>query len=89
MHKFELEKKLHQTLKKLFKKDKKKYEITWKKISEIINSPNIEHYKNLKFPLNNFKRVHIDNSFVLIFKHNKSNDKIIFYNLDHHDKIYK
>jgi len=89
MRKFELEQKLHQILKKLAKKDKKKYEITWKKISEIINSFDIEHYKNLKFPLNNFKRVHIDNSFVLIFKYDKINDKIIFYDLDHHDKIYK
>jgi len=89
MRKFELEQKLHQALKKLARKDKKRYEVTWKKISEIINSQNIDHYKNLKFPLNNFKRVHIDNSFVLIFKHDKTSDKVIFYDLDHHDKIYK
>src|SRR3989339_841266 len=48
----------------------------------------IKYYKNLKFPLNELKRVHIDGSFVLIFKYDKTQDKIIFYDLDHHDKIY-
>src|SRR3989339_575870 len=38
--------------------------------------------------LNKFKRVHIDGSFVLSFKYDKTQDKIIFYDLDHHDKIY-
>lgn len=89
MHEFEIEEKLHQILKKLFKKDKKRYEIVWKKITEIINNLNIEHYKNLKFPMNEFKRVHIDKIFVLVFKYDKINDKIKFYDLDHHDKIYK
>lgn len=88
MHKFEIEEKLHRILKKLSKKDKKKYEIVWKKITEIINSLSIEHYKNLKVPLNDFKRVHIDRSFVLIFKFNKITNKIRFYDFDHHDKIY-
>ena len=89
MHKFEIEEKLHQILKKLFKKDKKRYEITWKKINEVVNSSDVEHYKNLKFPMNEFKRVHIDKSFVLVFKYDKTNNKIRFYDLDHHDKIYK
>ena len=89
MYKFEIEKKFHQILKKLFKRDKKRYEIVWKKINEIINSSNIEHYKNLKFPMNEFKRVHIDRNFVLVFKYNKMNNKIKFYDLNHHDKIYK
>jgi len=83
MYKFDVEEKLHQILKKLFKKDKKKYEIVWKKINEIINSSNIEHYKNLKFPMNGFKRVHIDKSFILVFKYDKTNNKIKFYDLDH------
>jgi len=62
--------------------------MVWKKINEIINSKNVEHYKNLKSPLNDFKRVHLDKSFVLIFKHDKFKDKIIFYDFNHHDKIY-
>jgi YafQ family addiction module toxin component len=89
MRKFEVEEKLHQILKKLFRKDNKKYEITWKKIKEVASSPDIEHYKNLKSPMNEFKRVHIDKSFVLVFKYDKTNDKLKFYDLDHHDNIYK
>ena len=89
MHKFEIEEKLHQILKKLFKKDKKRYEIIWKKINEIINNSDIEHYKNLRFPMNEFKRVPIDKRFVLIFRYDKKENLIYFTDLDHHDKIYK
>ena len=88
MRKFDIEEKLHKTLQKISKKDNKRYEIIWKKIREIVNSENVEHYKNLKFPLNNFKRVHIDKSFILIFKYDKTNNKLYFYDFDHHDKIY-
>lgn len=89
MREFDIEKKLHEILKKLSKKDRLRYEIIWKKINEIINSFGIDHYKNLKTPLQEFKRIHIDKSFVLIFKYDKANDKVIFYDFDHHDKIYK
>ena len=89
MRKFDIEEKLHQILKKLFKKDRNRYEIIWKKINEIINSANLEHYKNLKHPMNDFKRVHIDKSFVLVFKYDKTNERVRFYDLDHHDKIYR
>jgi YafQ family addiction module toxin component len=89
MHNFKVEKDLHKVLQKFFKKDKRRYEIIWKKIKQIISDSNIEHYKNLKAPLNNFKRIHLDMSFVLIFKYNKTEDKIYFYDLDHHDNIYK
>ncbi len=87
MRSFDIENKLHKTLQKLFKKDKKKYEIIWKKINEIINNFKIEHYKNLKYNLKGFKRVHIGH-FVLVFKHDKENDKIIFHDFEHHDNIY-
>jgi len=89
MRKFDVEEKLHKILVKLSKKDKLKYEIIWKKIHEILNISDVEHYKNLRFPLNGFKRVHIDTNFVLIFKYDKKSDKVIFYDFDHHDNIYK
>lgn len=89
MHKFSIEDKLLKLIKKLSKKDKDMYNILFKKINEIVNSENINHYKNLKKPLPDFKRVHIKSSFVLIFQYNESDDKIIFYDLDHHDNIYK
>jgi YafQ family addiction module toxin component len=89
MHKIEIEAKLKKVLDKLYKKDKHKFEIVWKKIDEIVGSFNVEHYKNLKRPLQEFKRVHIDRNFVLIFKYFKSKDVVRFYDLDHHSNIYR
>ena len=74
-------------LKKLFKKNKQTYERVMKKIREIVNSENVEHYKNLKHNLKDFKRVQIGEK-VLIFKYNGGNKLISFEDFDHHDKIY-
>ena len=84
----EYSERLQKILQKLSKKDSKRYEIIWKKINEIADSKNIEHYKNLRHPLNNFKAVHIDKSFVLIFRFDKNRNMISFEDFDHHDKIY-
>lgn len=89
MRDFNIEKNLYKILQKLSKKDKKQYEIIWKKINQIINDLDVEHFKNLRAPLNNFKRVHIDRSFILVFMYDKLKDKIYFYDLDHHDNIYR
>ncbi len=72
---------------KLFKKDKQTRERIIKKINEIINSGNIEHYKNLRYDLKDFKRVQIGEK-VLVFKYDKKNNFISFEDFDHHDKIY-
>jgi YafQ family addiction module toxin component len=90
MHrKYKSSKNLDRILSKLYKKDKKLYEQIVKKIEEVINSDDVEHYKNLRYDLKEFKRVHIGNSFVLVFKFDKQNDFIYFDDFDHHDKIYK
>lgn len=91
MFDFNLSDELKFIIKKLNKKDKKKVEIINKKIKEIINSneQSIQHYKNLRHDLKDYKRVHIDKSFVLAFKVNFSNNFILFVDFDHHDKIYK
>lgn len=89
MRRFSIEAKLQKDLKKLFRKDLRQYKIIMKKISEIVNTPKVGHYKNLRHPLNLFKRVHIDNSFVLVFRYYPENDRIVFYDLNHHDKIYR
>ncbi|MDD3159497.1 MAG: addiction module toxin RelE [Candidatus ainarchaeum sp.] len=75
-------------LKKLKKKDKSLFAKLEKKINQIINLNyyELQHFKNLKYPSNEFKRVHVG-SFVLTFK--VTQDKIIFVDFDHHDKIYK
>ncbi len=79
---------LQKILNKLLKKDKSFYGQVLKKIYEVINSSDIEHYKNLKHDLSDRKRVHIGH-FVLVFSFIKSENKIKFLDLDHHDKIYK
>ena len=89
MRNYYFEEKLRKKLSIVFKKDQRRYKILMKKIEEIIDSRNIDHYKNLKKPLQNFKRVHIDAHFVLVFKYEKNEDSIYFYDFDHHDRIYK
>lgn len=87
MRKFEISSKLEKILKKISKKDKKRYEATLKKIDEIVSNQDIEHYKNLSHTMKEFKRVHIDSHFVLVFKFEK---KIIkFEDLQHHDTVYR
>ena len=87
---FDLSDELKIKIRKILKKDKEKVEIINKKIKEIVNNdPNsIERYKNLRHELKNFKRVHIDKHFVLIFKVDKEKNFILFEDFDHHDKIY-
>lgn len=87
MYDYEIKSPLQKILNKLSKKDKKLYEQILKKIDEIINSESIEHYKNLRYDLKEFKRVHIGH-FVLVFKFNKNNNLISFEDFKHHDKIY-
>jgi len=74
-------------LKKLYKKDKTTYERVMTKIQEIINS-DVEHYKNLRHDLKDFKRVQIGEK-VLVFKFEKNKNLILFEDFDHHDNIYK
>ena len=87
MYKFDRSEKLKKVLKKLFKKDKNRYEATLKKIYEVINSDDPNHYKNLSYDMKTFKRVHIDSHFVLIFKVDEN--VIKFEDLQHHDIIYR
>ena len=88
MYSFERSDKLVKILQKLFKKDKVRYETALRKIEEIINAENPHHYKNLSHDLKEFKRVHIDSHFVLIFKVDENRKLIRFEDLQHHDTAY-
>ncbi len=90
MFDFNLTDELKLIIRKLVKKDKNKVDIINKKIKEIINrdEDSINHYKNLKYGLSDYKRVHIGKSFVLVFKVDIANNFILFADFDHHDKIY-
>ena len=69
MREFSIEVSLNKNLSKIFKKDRSMYDTIMKKIEKILTCDDINHYKNLKKPLQDFKRVHIKSSFVLIFKY--------------------
>lgn len=88
MHNYIISDDLRIFLKKISKKDKTFYEKILKKINEIVDSENINRYKNLKYSFKDLKRVHIGH-FVLIFKYDKKSKTIIFDNIKHHDQVYK
>ena len=89
--KYDFSQELEETLEKLWKKNKLIYEATLKKVDEIASrdEQTIEHYKNLRYGLKDFKRVHIAKSFVQLFKVFKKDKFVIFDKLKHHDDVYK
>ncbi len=88
MREFEIKPELDKKLVKLSKKDKSRYEAVMKKIEEVLNSGDVEHYKNLRYDMKISKRVQIGH-FVLVFSYNKVRDFVSFEDYDHHDNIYK
>lgn len=78
---------LDKTLRKLIKKNRKQYEIIMKKAQEILINPH--RYKNLRAPLQHWKRVHIDRHFVLTFSMDEKTMTVILEDFDHHNNIYK
>ena len=85
---YKLSDELEEILKKLKKKDRVTYDIIFKKIEEVVNSENIEHYKNMGYDMSDYKEVHIKKSFVLVFRFDKKIQLIEFVDFDHHDKIF-
>ena len=89
MRNYKISESLQKILGKLSKKDTTRFEATLKKIEEITLSADISHYKNLKHNLKKYKRVHIDSSFVLVFRYEERTNTVYFEDLQHHDDIYK
>lgn len=87
MREFEIKPELKKKLIRLFKKDKNTYEKVMRKIKGIIDSYDIEHYKNLRYDMKDYKRVHIGH-FVLVFSYDESKDIVSFEDFRHHDDIY-
>lgn len=87
MYKYDVRKSLEKIFLKLAKKNPQQLLIIEKKMNEIVHNPH--HYKNLRAPLQNLKRVHIDTSFVLVFSVDEAKKIVIFEDFDHHDKIYQ
>jgi len=75
-------------LAKLLNRDNKLYENILSKMNEILNSSDIEHYKNLRYNLKEYKRANVG-SFVIVFKYDRQNNMVYFEDFDHHDNIYR
>ncbi len=57
------------------------------KIDEILIIEDLDFYKNLKHDLKKYKRVHVNNSYVILFF---GDDNIVYFvDYEHHDKVYK
>lgn len=87
---YDLSDELREILRKLRMRDPKKVEIINKKIKQIVNADEstIDHFKNLRYDLKDFKRVHIDKHFVLTFHYDRTKKFIMFEDFDHHETIY-
>jgi YafQ family addiction module toxin component len=78
--------KLSKELRKLNKKNHMLLEAIFKKADEICINP--QHYKNLNYPLNKYKRVHIDSNFVLCFSVDEKAQTVTLVKLAHHKDAY-
>lgn len=90
MFTYDFSERLRKRLNKLSKKDRILALIIKKKIIEVVNrdKKGIDLYKNLKSPMNEFKRIHLTGSFVLLFWVDKKDERIIFYDIIHWDNAY-
>jgi mRNA-degrading endonuclease RelE of RelBE toxin-antitoxin system len=68
MYNIKISPRLDEIIQKLEKKNRKQVEIILKKAGEIAENPH--RYKNLRAPLNNLKRVHVDKHFGFCCKNN-------------------
>lgn len=88
MYDIDVQPKFQKKVKKV--KDKQKRENIWNKMEDIAITleDNPDHYKNLHPPLQEYKRVHVNGSFVMIFIVDEKNKIVTFHNYAHHDDIY-
>ena len=86
MYNIEVKKDVERILKKLAKKDKVSSGYISKKIKQIKESP--YHFKPLRAPMQNFRRVHIGN-FVLVYSIDENRKTVIIEKYEHHDIVYK
>lgn len=61
----------------------------YNKVQEIINrdKKSISMYKNLKSPMNQFKRIHLTDNYILLFIIEKKH--VVFIDIKHFDNVYR
>ncbi|RJQ18895.1 type II toxin-antitoxin system mRNA interferase toxin, RelE/StbE family [Candidatus Woesearchaeota archaeon] len=58
-----------------------------KKVAEILE--NLHHFKPLRAPMQNMRRVHVGGSFVLIFSIDETKGVVRLLEFEHHDNAYR
>ena len=84
---YEVGKALAVALEKIKKRNPSQFKAVIKKMHQILENP--LHYKPLRGNLKGLRRVHVDRSFVLVFEVFETENKVVFWDFDHHDNIYK
>jgi YafQ family addiction module toxin component len=85
MYDLEIRESVDKIFQKLFRKDKVSLQYINKKIQEIRENP--YHFKPLKSPLQNFRRIHIGN-YVLVYSIDEKRKTIVIERYKHHDEAY-
>ena len=88
MFKYDIHDTLRVKLDKLAKRDKVLASIFFKKVQEIINrdEKTINAYKNLMSPLNEYKRIHLTENYILLFA--VKGKHIVFVDIRHWDDVF-
>lgn len=79
---------LRKKLDKLAKRDKVLAEAFYKKVQEVVGRDEItiNAYKNLKSHMNEYKRIHLTDNYILLFA--VEGKHIVFVNIRHWDDVY-
>ena len=56
-------------------------------MGQILADPH--HFKPLRAPLQNLRRVHLEGSYVLVYSIDEKNRLVVIEDYAHHDKIYR
>ena len=86
MYRIKIKDNVDKKFQKISRKNPEQLNRIFQKVDEILVDPH--RYKNLKAPMNKYKRVHIGH-FVLTFSVDEKSKKVTLENYDHHDMIYK
>jgi mRNA-degrading endonuclease RelE of RelBE toxin-antitoxin system len=91
MFEYDLSKDFEDILKKISKKNPVLAVGINRKIKEIVSrdSTTINAYKNLRYSLKNYKRIHITENIVMVFQVFPKEKFILFITIKHRDDAYK
>ncbi|HLC95953.1 MAG TPA: hypothetical protein VJH97_01395 [Candidatus Nanoarchaeia archaeon] len=88
MFEYDIHDTLRAKLAKLGKKDRVLTSIFYKKVLEIISrdEKTINAYKNLRSPLQEYKRIHLTGNYILLFS--VKGGKVLFMDIKHWDDVF-